>query len=50
MAKPGFQFMVSSDALAEAAIITTTPSGTASITIKSAAPVAKKASGLWLMN
>jgi hypothetical protein len=47
--EPGFQFMVSSDALAEAAIITTTPSGTASITIKSAAPVAKKASGLWLI-
>ena len=39
----GFQFTVSSDALAKAAMITTTSSGTASITIKSAAPEVKSA-------
>jgi hypothetical protein len=39
----GFQFTVSSDALAKAAMITTTTTGTASITIKSAAPEVKSA-------
>ena len=39
----GFQFTVTSDALAKAAMITTTPSGTAAITIKSAAPEVKSA-------
>jgi hypothetical protein len=39
----GFQFTVSSDALAKAAMITTTTTGTASITIKPAAPEVKSA-------
>ncbi len=39
----GFQFTVSSDALAKAAMITTTTTGTASIMIKSAAPEVKSA-------